>query len=174
MHQAIRHVRIVPFEEFLAKDLEEMSTFFLGWKSRGHHLELACGAEGLGLSAFYYHPEDLVVVCPGTELRLALGELEVSSLDFLIAHEIGHALDTKRFPDFYRQTGDEWGIRPVFLNESAADYWAAKTLANASLSHLQNNLGMMCGLPEVSFGSLPYRSGHQRINFILHQAFEHP
>lgn len=172
MQQALERVRFVAFEDFLDQDLDGMTTFFLGWRARGNQLELACGSTGLALSALYYRPDGVIVMCPGTELRLALGELDVSSLEFLIAHEIGHALDIDAFPDYYRQLAPQWDIHPLFLNESAADYWAAKTLANTSLTHLQSNLGMMCGLPEVNFGSLPYRSGDQRIDFILEHASE--
>jgi hypothetical protein len=169
MRERLGGVTLVDPVAFLQRDVDTMSVFYFSWKSRGHHLEQACGSDGLLLSAFYYSPDNAVVVCPGTELRLARGEIPPQSLAFLLAHEIAHAIDVEPYPSHYGFLETDWGIEPRYHKESSADYWAAKTLLGASTDTLQTNLAYFCGLPEVTFGFARYPSGDNRVNVVLHQ-----
>ncbi|MCB0341565.1 MAG: hypothetical protein H6626_06135 [Pseudobdellovibrionaceae bacterium] len=167
MHSRLAQVKLDVSEDFLSRDLQEMNFYFTGWKKRGHSLEMACQHDGLLLSAFYYKEENVVILCPGTELRLMLGETTLPSLDFLLSHEISHAIDTRSFPDDYGFLKTQWNIPESYANESAADYWAASAHSIESSIQWEHSLALFCGLPETSGGFANYLSGEDRIQFIL-------
>lgn len=95
--------------------------------------------------------QSVVVVFPGMLLAEARGG---PHLDFILAHETAHSIDSGKFPEMYAPLSacmrDNFGVSFRDWSEPAADYWADDVIASRAagaggLDYLRKSYEVICG-----------------------------
>ena len=129
--------------------------------------------------------QSLIIVYPGILLAEDRGDGS-SHLDYVLAHEAAHSIDSGRFPRLYGGyigcMKERGGTDFKAWDEVLADYWAADTLAQTlpdvapevNAGHLRDSFEIICGTSGDAGDSLIGRfilaehpSGRYRIDNIL-------